>query len=184
MILSLMGLYNYDQTLFDDLVLPSGIDKEVLISNLLFELAENEVIYPNVDFMRLSIGMWSKKQLESWSKMKATLDLKYNPLWNVDADITETENRNLKYTNKSSGDSVGSVVGFNEDGFKDADKNTANSQGESTDNGTISHTIRRTGNIGVTSSQQLIAEERKLAEFVMMDYIINEFKQRFCLLIY
>lgn len=43
---------------------------------------------------------------------------------------------------------------------------------------------RAHGNIGVTSSQQLIEEERRVAQFNIYDYIINSFKNRFCLLVY
>ena len=42
--LSVLGLYNYDDTLFDPMVVPDGVDKtNVLIPNLLSELAELEV---------------------------------------------------------------------------------------------------------------------------------------------
>ena len=40
------------------------------------------------------------------------------------------------------------------------------------------------GNIGVTSSQQLIEQERTVAEFCMVDYIINDFISRFCVMVY
>ena len=61
-----------------------------------------------------------------------------------------------------------------------------------TDTGTINHdttdtgsiTTTRTGNIGVTSTQSLIKEQRDVVQFNIMDYIINDFKNRFCLLLY
>lgn len=40
------------------------------------------------------------------------------------------------------------------------------------------------GNIGVTSSQALITQERELAKFSIYDYIIESFKCRFCILVY
>lgn len=40
------------------------------------------------------------------------------------------------------------------------------------------------GNIGVTTSQEMIEQERKVALFNMYDVIIASFKNRFCLLIY
>ena len=40
------------------------------------------------------------------------------------------------------------------------------------------------GNIGVTSSQQLIQSEREVAEFCMVDYIVNDFISRFCVMVY
>lgn len=61
-----------------------------------------------------------------------------------------------------------------------------------TDTGTINHdttdtgsiTTTRQGNIGVTSTQSLIKEQREIVQFNIMDYIINDFKNRFCLLVY
>ena len=38
--LSLLGLYQYDNTIFNELVLPEGMDKQVYINNLLMETAE------------------------------------------------------------------------------------------------------------------------------------------------
>lgn len=63
---------------------------------------------------------------------------------------------------------------------------TDSSTESGTDTGSIEHseTIRETGNIGVTTSQQMIEAERELVRFNIYDVIIESFKQRFCLLIY
>ena len=67
---------------------------------------------------------------------------------------------------------------------------TASGLDSSTESGTDTGTVgtvtedQEYGNIGVTMTQQLIAEERKLVEFNIYDYIIRSFKRRFCLLIY
>ena len=45
------------------------------------------------------------------------------------------------------------------------------------------HVIRQ-GNIGVTSSQQLLTEEWEVSQLDPEQYIIDSFKQRFCLLLY
>lgn len=48
----------------------------------------------------------------------------------------------------------------------------------------ITRTTRRTGNIGVTSSQQLMLAEREVAMFNVTDYIVASFKKRFCIMVY
>lgn len=55
-----------------------------------------------------------------------------------------------------------------------------------TDTGTVDTTYTNTeqGNIGVTTTQQMIEAERELVRFNIYDVIIESFKQRFCLLIY
>lgn len=45
-------------------------------------------------------------------------------------------------------------------------------------------TGRTFGNIGVTTTQQMIEAERNVVKFNIVDYIVEDFKQRFCLLIY
>lgn len=40
------------------------------------------------------------------------------------------------------------------------------------------------GNIGVTTTQAMIREEREIAQFNVIDYIVKSFKERFCILVY
>ena len=62
------------------------------------------------------------------------------------------------------------------------DTDTGTVKHDTSDTGTI--TTTRTGNIGITSTQSLIREQRDVVQFNIMDYIINDFKNRFCLLVY
>ena len=63
-----------------------------------------------------------------------------------------------------------------------SDKDTGTIKHDTSDTGKV--TTTRTGNIGVTSTQSLIKEQRDVVQFNIMDYIINDFKNRFCLLVY
>lgn len=40
------------------------------------------------------------------------------------------------------------------------------------------------GNIGVTTTQQMIEQERNISEFNIYDYIVRSFKRRFCIMLY
>ena len=62
------------------------------------------------------------------------------------------------------------------------DKDTGTIKHDTSDSGKV--TTTRTGNIGITSTQSLIKEQRDIVQFNIMDYIINDFKSRFCLLVY
>lgn len=44
--------------------------------------------------------------------------------------------------------------------------------------------LRNYGNIGVTSTQDLIKQEREIAEFDIIQYIVDDFKQELCILVY
>lgn len=52
------------------------------------------------------------------------------------------------------------------------------------DTGTITTSRTEQGNIGLTSTQELIKQERDIVQFNVIDYIINDFKKRFCLMVY
>ena len=72
------------------------------------------------------------------------------------------------------------------DNFTTSDTGTDNY--DSTDTGTIDHNDKlefyKRGNQGTTTTQQMIREEQELAKINFDDYIIEEFKKRFCLLVY
>ena len=164
MTLSLLGLYKYNDKIFDGLRLPEGVDRETLVNNLLAETAELEVLYPDAEFMANMIAAWSEKELPVWEKLESTLHYDYDPISNYDRHEESTD----------TGESLGKVAGYNA-------TDLVNSSGASTD---VKRKARMWGNIGVTTTQQMIEEERRVSQFNISDYIIESFKRRFCLLIY
>ena len=199
--LSIMGMYEYNNTLFDGFNTPSFIDeknivhtlnRDDVINNILLQCAELEIVYPSFDTMKLAIGVWSKSNMRTWEKLYKSMYLDYNPIWNVDANETETEtmNRDINRTQKDTVDlsSVNSVKGYNLESWSEANKtdntgNTENSEKVDDDNERVL-SKRRTGNIGVTSSQSLVLAEREVANFSIIEYITQSFKERFCILVY
>ena len=301
--LTIIGMYNYDNELFSYLNLPSELDKDTVINNILYECADLEVIYPNINVMKSAIETWSSKQLPVWNHLYETTQYDYDPLINyyikgedtttseyeskselnkssennisgtdsktVDGDLTQTLTNNL--VNTLSGEDVvtdnntktnnletinhtetnvndekiHSVMAFDngslttqskDDNVKLKDENyqdqTVNNTGTVTDNNIVETTygkrtsdtgtsttvesddrIRldeyeskrdvtstdkyedantknetltrdRKGLTGIYSTQALIKEERELATFNIIDYIVKDFKNRFCLLVY
>lgn len=179
--MSVLGMYEYDNSLFDGLDLPTYtdknnnvhvIDKNKVINNILLKCAELEILYTRFDTLKLAIGVWSAANQETWSKLYATQMIQYNPIWNVDAVVT------IDRDVTNGGDNTDSVQGFNSTTWANSDK----SEFSSTSNEDVTET--RQGNIGVTASQDLIKKEREVAEFNIIDYIAESFKKRFCLLVY
>lgn len=61
--LSVLGLYKFNDHLFDDMILPTGLnntDRQTVIGNILRKCAELEILYPDYDFCKEMIGLWSK----------------------------------------------------------------------------------------------------------------------------
>ena len=152
--LSVMGLYQFDQTIFDPMMVPEDLDKEVVVGSILDECAELECVIPDPNVFKAVINYWSKKNLQPWTKMAAAQVAEYNPLWNKDGTYQETETRDLR----STGESTGQVSAFNTNTFQNQNKNNA----EGTDTGTITRSRREYGNIGVTTNQQMITAELEL----------------------
>ena len=162
--MNLLSLYQYNEQLFDGLRVPEGVNRDTLVNNLLAETAEFEILYPDPEFMANMISVWSMKELPVWEELEKTLHYDYDPISNYD--------RNEESTN--TGESLGKVAGYNA-------SDLVSSSGASTD---VKRKARMWGNIGVTTTQQMIGEQRSVVKFNMMDYIIESFIKRFCLLVY
>ena len=199
--LSIRGLYLYDSTLFDAMFLPDGVDKETLVQNLVAELAEVEVIYPSPVVMKPLIGIWSRKELPVWEKLYKTTTLTYDPIsnyerneeWVDSGSTTDTETNSGSDTANSSDTSTTTTSAFNSTALEPA-QGASGSTTASTSYGhkivnqhdinNITKTGRAWGNIGVTTTQKMITEEREVSQFNIYDFIIDSFRQRFCLLVY
>ena len=300
--LSPLGLYNWDQSIFDLMQIPSALDKPTLVDNLLAETAELEVLYPNPVVFKNLVGVWSAKQLDIWNRLYATTQYEYNPIENYNRyetgsdsgtgrtthsgtdtttettthggtdgrtesistggkdtlDMTrrdggtETENTTSSvelggqdevtgndvkghwiagFDSQPSGQNDGLVkqtrdeddahtlteYGKTEDGtgsktttFGKTETNkdettygrtenvqetktygeTVNKSGGLTHGEQIAttnegeHELHAHGNIGVTTTQKLIREQREIDLFNLYDIIIEDFKMRFCILVY
>ena len=200
--LSVLGLYQYDNSIFDDMALPTTehLNKDDLIANLLSECVELETIYARPDVFKVLMKHWSNSRVHVWQELADTMDYEYNPIWNKDVhDVEQIDfERKLKSTysdsasNQTSGNTTNQGVAYNSGNLEDRTKDIASGSMSSTDNSTTDDTgtteqkrdYLSQGNQGVTSTQSLIKEQRDIVNFSLYDIIISEFKTRFCLLVY
>lgn len=106
--LSLVGMYNWDNTLFDGMAFPSGFDssdKQLFVNNLVMECAELEVLYSDWDFLKAAIDLWSQKELITWERIYQASILEYNPIENYNR-VERTDIQNRGATTHSGTDSV------------------------------------------------------------------------------
>lgn len=172
--LSILGMYEWDDSIFDLMVLPAEVDRDVIIDNILMECAELELIYTDWDFLKFAIGQWSKKELRRWNDYAKVLAVpNYDPFksYEKNNNYADTTTRDLTYENSTSA--------WNETTYTNRDK--------STDSGTI--TLQHyEGSSGVPESitkQDVIMKEMDLRnKYELDDMIINDFKRRFCLMVY
>ena len=277
--LSPLGLYEWDNTLFDLMQIPSALDKDTLVKNLIAETAELEVLYPNPVVLKNLIGVWSAKNIDVWNRLYDTTQYDYDPIENYNRyetgsdsgtgrtthsgtdgrteaittggkdtlDMTrrdggtETENTTSNIEQGGQDTVTGTdtkghwIAGFDaptptptDDGLfkqtRDKDDATTETQYGRTEDGTGSrttnfgktetnkdettygktenvqetrtygqqvattnageHTLHAHGNIGVTTTQTMIRQQREIDLFNVYDIIIEDFKMRFCILVY
>ena len=154
--LSLLGLYNYDESLLDGLIeslpnrygIPSGyadsyytdviIDPQTVVENLLVECAEFEILYSDFNALKRIIKIWSAKEKLVWQKMYNTICYKYNPIWNKDGKSVWTERQSAtgKKTETEKGSKTTNANGTTNDEYT----STSNTTNKTTGTGTNTRT--------------------------------------------
>lgn len=203
--LSILGLYNYDDTIFSGLQVPALLSRNILIDYIIMECADLELLYPAFDIMKKLLSSWSIARLHSWEKLLETTQQNYNMIHNYDRyeEWTDAGNRqnavnseqtqvgyvgvnNTVQTSKPGYNvSAGNVVTENIHTNGATNSNTSN-QGNGTENENTSgtHSGHTYGNIGVTTAAQMLTGERELYKWDVYAAITQEFKNRFCVLVY
>lgn len=93
--MTLIGMYNYRNDIFNELVLPTGIDADLFKNALLMKGGEFEVLYPDPDFLKYSIKIWSSKWFRTFSEWLRGTEQRWNPIYNYDR-FEESRNENRK----------------------------------------------------------------------------------------
>lgn len=191
-----MLFYHWDNSLFDDMEIPAGVDKNLVVSAILEETSDFPVLITDLETLRFAITQWSKHRVDIWKHFLETTRYEYNPIENYDRTETEDTTSNKDDTMTSSTTRTGadtdteSVSAFNAAGLTDHTKSTTSYGSGSSGTDTVKaedkfkRTLKVHGNIGVTSSQDMIKQEREIADFDIIDIIVNEYKKKFCILIY
>lgn len=182
--ISIVAVYNYDNTVFDELELPEDAEEErdTIINKIMIDNAELPLVYTDPDTVRQLIGNWSKIHSANWARILEALEAEYSPIENYDRyeDFTDTGSSS---TQQSTG-TTRKVAGWNNDSAL-----TPSEGVDSSGSGSASNTNHRIGhlhgNIGVTTAQQMITEEVKLRSSVTLAEVISRsFKQNFCIMVY
>ena len=199
---SFLGLYNYDRTIFDDLTVPAGIDKNLVQNTLMMETADLEVLQPDPVIMRQVLGWFSQRRLDAWTRVYTALSSKYQA--DTDVEVTETRTPNLSYNETrtpdltTTGQNTGADTtttkraGFNAGNLETAEQmetslgtgNTIHSTGNETTDRTETGSETKTTTGRHQAAQDLIAKELQLAMTDTVEYIVKDIRRNFCLLVY
>lgn len=205
---TLIGSYQYYNNaggdLFELMDLPTGINKDTLCSNILLQGGEFEVQYGNPQFIHNAIGIWSKAWKESFQRWVDALAIEYAPLenydrmehWTDETDVAGTGTTNSVGTldNTTTGTVETTKSAYDSSTYQPYDKveSTETSDTDTTDrtDTTMSsdqdseHNGRIHGNIGVTTSQQMLNQELDLGYWNLYQRITQLFLQEFVIPVY
>lgn len=257
---TLIGIENFlsesNRSVFDRLILPEGIDKELVKENIILQAEEKELLYSDPDFLTAAIDVWGRKNYWTFDKWLKAINTKYEPLWNFDRneeweDIHQKNSNRDKHGYFDSNSNDSSMANTHDEGYSDgttqtiydtnvatdqtkenkeaafnastyqektkeiidsdvattgdernesrsntgnnSESNASNFHTESGTNqenegideaGNATHKGHLYGNIGITSSQQLLQAELDVARFNLYDQIADLFISEFCLMVY
>ena len=211
--ITLIGLSRWmndlSDDLFENLTLPEGIDKDVLTNNILLQGADFEVMYSDPLFLKDAIGLWSSKWYRTFEKWVEALAIEYAPLENYDRkeDWSDTLNKGVKTNarrdngnersfNQYKNETETEVSAFDSSSYQPSEKVTETpsgviidkfgegTSGTETENSKTVRDGRIHGNIGVTTSQQMLEAELKIAEWNLYEHITDLFLSEFVIPIY
>lgn len=235
--ITLQGIIAGQPTLFDELVIPQELDRDICIAKIVTRSNNLEPLYPDGDYFQAAIGWWSQSRLDVWERLEATRHYDYVPIHNYDRheeeqtvqDGTYKDDKTLDHSgtvdstakevyagemaNTDTQDDTTTVTvgGFNtntsnapydktvldsdrthkQDESSTADR-TGNEQTKTKDvedatrkeDWQNDRTMYAYGNIGVTSTQELIQQQREVDLFNLYEVISEEFAEEFMLLVY
>lgn len=162
-----------------------------------YKYYDNENATSNTNMVKQAsdyIALYGKSHKYEYDKLVDTLSLEYNPIENYSMTEkgTDTRTPNITQTNKGKNTNTvgldtsittGKTTFDKSDSFINDTKTT--NTGSNTDTQDIDttvttagnektvHELTRSGNIGVTTSQQMIESERKLAMFSVVDMFVK-----------
>lgn len=185
--LSLAGMMKAHPTLFDDVVLPDQVDRETVLNQLLLDTMELEVMISSGPIMQEALGVYSKSMLPVWLRYANALAMDYDPLNTDDTTETNTTTSNASTTGQNTGSdsTTRQVTAFDSNTLQTAEKTTTDlgTGNTATTNGSANSTRTRTGRAG-KDPQDLVQKEIALAAENLIDRIVSDIKQHFCLLVY
>lgn len=193
-------MLNMNDDLFKNLSLPEELDKSTLTNNILLGGGDFEVMYSDPTAMQALIGIWSDKMQPTFTRWVEALKIKYAPLENYDRMEHWTDEVDGTGSSESSG-SVDTTTGDTSELQKSAyDQSTYSPYEKTINDGTVGTTTSDTtgttmsndsehdgrihGNIGVTTSQQMLLQELDLGYWNIYDKITELFLQEFVIPVY
>lgn len=197
-----------DKGIWKNATLDARLNKDVLIA----EIVKNCAGMTPIANTYHAFTFYSNAFFEKWSyqigKLLDTLEFEYNPIWNKDGTTKYIKNTDrerveeftdgYKETNDTSGSSTDenlvsaydssnyqphekSANSYNENKSIDSNRDTDTKESEGV---AENYTEIQQGNIGITTTQQMIKEEQSLYDFSIYEWIVKRYRNELFLRVY
>ena len=184
-------MHLWDEDLFDDITLPSGMDKTTVVNQIMLDNGLLEVIYPEHELLKgLIKAHFLARQLD-YQRLWDAVSQTYNPLYNLDRKNTlterteRTENTTGNTTSNTNQSTEQKVSAFDSSTYQPSEQMTGyttdNTDATTDSQGQDVHTLEshEEGSIGVITPQDMLRREfdiRKdwnIYKFISMDFRDN-----------
>ena len=197
---TLIGAYqffnNAGDNLFKNLQLPEELDLDTLSNNILMKGGEFEVQYADPFFIQKAIQVWSNVYQETFTRWVNALAIEYAPLENYDRMehwTDETDQTGSSSLDSTAGSNVNTELtksAFDSSSYQPYENthtvgtDTMDSDASMRNDTDSEHNGRVHGNIGVTTSQQMLNQELDLGYWNIYERITDLFLREFVIPVY
>lgn len=211
-LLTVAGLLDWDEQVLDGLNLCidyrnvatypdekfkffSGFENQRAKCKVVYECGMLECVHQNPETFKNAVCQWVSVNSYRWTNLFQTTLYKYDAISNYDrteeweeTDV-EHEAQNGEGSNNGNSTETHNVGAYNnamQKAGEDVSEGVSsyNATGSKDSNKTRKHRARMFGNIGVTTTQEMIEAERRVVSFDIADIIVKEFRQQFCIAVY
>lgn len=176
-------MHLWDGDLFDDITIPSGMDKATIVNQIMLDNGLLEVVYPEHDLLkRLIKAHFLARQLD-YQRLWDAVSQTYNPLYNLDRKntLTEKTERSDNATGTTATTNENKVSAFDSSTYQPSEELTGNTNSNTESQGQDVHTLEshEEGSIGVITPQDMLRREFDIRrdwniyKFISMDFRDN-----------
>lgn len=167
------------QSIFDDATIDSRLDKNTFCAYVLKESSGLHSLYRSVGEFTIYCKIWCKANNFMISKLLDTMEFDYNPIHNYDRhEEGSNKNKQTRNLERPTEDHIKNTTSaYNSSTMQPTDN--VDSNGKTEDKGTIdddaSYKNYMYGNIGVTTTQDMIDAERRVDDYNIYEFLALRF---------
>lgn len=182
----------YKTDIFDGIEMPNELDRDTLIDRIFIRCGEFSVMHTDIEYMHEQILNFFKIHKDTFDRWCNAMAIEYDPIENYNRYEDYSGDGSNKGANNSNGtDSsteTDTKAAFNSSSYEPYEKSVVSGSSNmgSTNSGEYEekHNSHIHGNIGVTTSQQMLQSEIELARFNIYKAIADLFADEFCIMVY